>query len=294
MPSADPISAPPLPVESPAPAPDLNTSVRQPDAVAKTEGLPDLPIEQQPATETRPVERPAEPAAIPPVDDEQTVEPDPVAPLLPAGPQDRADSRDVEPPAIETERFTETLPPERIQKPASPDATADLPGEPPDIGEAAQDILQPTAIASLAALETDVARHSPSEPAAETGPRPVMSFEPNMDREPAKSPAEPEHTTASPEPVQQPETQPAVSPAPAEIRPVDPTVSTVGPPPTQSPIQVFQSSHSPPPPVPEPRPTVQIGQIDVVVAEPETAQPVTPAPSRLAAVSASRRYLRRL
>lgn len=48
------------------------------------------------------------------------------------------------------------------------------------------------------------------------------------------------------------------------------------------------------PPAPEQPPLLQIDQIDVVVADPAPAQPAAPARARLAAISASRRYLRRL
>lgn len=48
------------------------------------------------------------------------------------------------------------------------------------------------------------------------------------------------------------------------------------------------------PPAAEQPPLLQIDQIDVVVSDPAPAQPAAPARSRLAAISASRRYLRRL
>ena len=48
------------------------------------------------------------------------------------------------------------------------------------------------------------------------------------------------------------------------------------------------------PPASDQPPLLQIDQIDVVVSDPAPAQPAAPARSRLATISASRRYLRRL
>lgn len=81
-----------------------------------------------------------------------------------------------------------------------------------------------------------------------------------------------EDGTNAPRPGSPPVFEPVPAPQPEQYRPA-PTVR---------------------PPPPEQPPLLQIDQIDVVVTDQAAAQPAAPARSRLAAVSASRRYLRRL
>lgn len=71
------------------------------------------------------------------------------------------------------------------------------------------------------------------------------------------------------------------------------------PPPVLEPVppaqpEQYRSAPTTQPPAAEQPPLLQIDQIDVVVSDPAPAQPAAPARSRLAAISASRRYLRRL
>jgi len=146
---------------------------------------------------------------------------------------------------------------------------------------------QPPVTASPPKSQADLAIPMPPAPAAEDLAPITMPTEERSDEGQAVTSANPAQEMVPPSPV-----QPVTVDGTIEVRPAEPVAPAPIGEPTHVPIQTAQQPQ--PQWAAEPHPTLHIGQIDVVVAEPAPHQTAPAAHSRLAAVSASRRYLRRL
>ena len=140
--------------------------------------------------------------------------------------------------------------------------------------------------------ESQVQRAEPVPGDASFGP-PVLAATEHQARQ-AKSPSDQAVAGSDTD-----QGEPQVPAAPARQADDTTNISRRPPSPVFEPVPTPQPERYRPtptlqPPAPEQPPLLQIDQIDVVVADPAPAQPAAPARSRLAAISASRRYLRRL
>jgi len=174
---------------------------------------------------------------------------------------------------------------------------APLADEQQDMGD------RPTPVASAqertaSSLETSPGHVSPLRPIASV-PAEASIGEPipaatEQEARQAKSPSDQTFAGADTD-----QGEPQIPPAPARRAADGANAPWPESPPVFEPVpapqrELYRPAPTIQPPASDQPPLLQIDQIDVVVTDPALAQPAAPARSRLAAISASRRYLRRL
>ena len=268
--------------------------------------LPAEPAAPATARLGQPIDRPVEPAA-PPVDEVSTdtmtvLSDEPATMPLPTEdtglPSDPPPAPQIPAPTTDSAPGAEATPANSSAPPLPPPVQAFLPPTEPS-GK----VDTPPSLEGAPEIPAPVEAKAPSAPEQRLGATGTILSdivaavaEPHP-LPPAETAAESEPPDKKPAPTAQPRPEMAAEKA-KESPPTQPVEAPPLAQPLPSPQSMRQETGWQRPPEPPPasiQPQLQIDQIDVVVSEPQPRPPTATArPSALAAVSASRRYLRRL